>query len=177
MKPIRIVAISALWIAGLATALAAVTLQEAYDAAGPGEGYDKLLVLDPGTVYTGGLTVERGIYSCIHGNGALVDLEDKSVWAAGYGTGMDIDHCVLTNGYSGIYVSEDARATIRNNTIVYNQYGVSSWYGNPFNVIIENNIISENSVYGIYCREFFEPFIEYNTVWGNLLGDYMKNCG
>jgi nitrous oxidase accessory protein NosD len=163
-------------LAGSVQAARAVILQDAYDAAGPGEGFDKLLVLDPELTYTGALAVQRGIRSCIHGNGAVINLENKSIWVPGYGTFLDIDHCVLTDGYSGLYVSEDAGATIRNNTIVANGYGVTSWLAST-SVVIENNIIVGNAAYGVYCREYFEPFLQYNTVWGNTGGNYMKNCG
>jgi nitrous oxidase accessory protein NosD len=159
-----------------ASAPVAESLQAVYDAAGPGEGYDKLLVLDPATLYTGGLSVDRGVRSCVHGNGARIDLQYKSIWVAGYETGLDIDHCVVTGGYSGLYIAEDADAIVRNNTFVGNGYGVTCWIGS-FDTVIENNIMVGNSVYGVYCREYFEPFLQYNTVWGNTQGNYMKNCG
>jgi len=158
------------------SSVSAESLQAAYDASGPGDGYDKLLILDAGTGYTGGLTADRGVRSCIRGNGALVDLEQKSVWAAGYNTRLDIERCVLTGGFSGVYISEDATGVLRNNTITGNEYGVTSWMGRA-DLVIENNIIAGNDVYGIYCREYFEPIVRYNTVWGNPLGNYMKNCG
>ncbi len=173
--------LATLWMASLiagvpASTVQAVVLQDIYDTALPGEGYDKLVVLDPNVTYTGGLTVDRGLRSCIHGGGARIDLENNSIWAAGSGTLLDIDHCILTGGYSALYIAQDAAATVRNNTIVGNGYGVISWLANT-NVIIENNIIVNNVVYGVYCREYFEPFLRYNTVWGNIQGNYIKNCG
>jgi hypothetical protein len=173
--------LATLWIASLfavapASTVGAAVLQDVYDAALPGEGYDKLLVLDPGVTYMGGLTVDRGIRSCIHGGGARIDLENASIWAAGSGTVLDIDHCILTEGYAALYVAQDAAATAWNNTIVGNGYGVISWLANA-NVVLENNIIVNNVVYGVYCREYFEPFLRYNTVWGNIQGNYTKNCG
>jgi hypothetical protein len=154
-----------------------VTLKDAYDAAEPGDGYDKLVLLDPAVLYTGGLFVEMGVRCCIHGEGAVIDLEGGNIWVERWDTSLDIDHCVLTNGSAAIYVTQDAEATIRNNTIVDNVYGVISWYASLFDVIIENNIIANNSMYGIFAIEYVEPFVQYNTVWGNLSGDYMKRCG
>ncbi len=176
MRHLRTCLTAVLVVLVTASAPGAESLQAAYDAAEPGEGYDKLLVLDPGTLYTGSLTVDRGMRSCVHGNGARIDLQYKSIWAAGYGTALDIDHCVVTGGYAGLYIAEDADAVVRNNTFVGNGYGVTCWIGST-NIVIENNVIVDNSVYGVYCREYFEPFLHYNTVWGNAQGNYMKNCG
>ncbi|SVE05169.1 uncharacterized protein METZ01_LOCUS458023, partial [marine metagenome] len=57
-----------------------VTLQSVYDAAGPGNGYDKYVVLEQNTIYTG----EVGVYEgnvFIEGNGAIVDLnEGLGIW-------------------------------------------------------------------------------------------------
>ena len=153
----------------------AVTLQAAYDAAGPGEGYDKLLDLDKNGTYTGGLVVSTGTSCCIHGNGSMLDLEGASIEVTGFTT-LDIDHCILVNGFRGIYFQNSATGIVRNNTIRGNFHGVSSFYGDP-NLRIENNLIVENTRYGIYARDGYEPFIQYNTVWGNPGGDYMENCG
>ena len=58
-----------------------VKLQTSYDKAGPGDGYDKLLVLDPNETYTGSCGVLIGKKSCIRGNGALVDLDGGNIQA------------------------------------------------------------------------------------------------
>ncbi len=176
MRQFAILVIGFTLLLGTGSAVWAVVLQDVYDAAEAGEGYDKLLVLDPEVTYTGGLTVSRGTRSCVHGRGAVINLENKSVWVAGYQTSLDIDHCILRNGYSGIYASEDAGLTARNNTIVACGYGITSWMPG-IGVVIENNIIVDNLVYGVYCREYFEPFLQYNTVWGNHEGNYIKSCG
>jgi len=120
--------------------------------------------------------MERGIRCCIHGNGAVIDLDWESLYAVGYGSVLDVDHCVLVGGYAGCYISEGATGTIRNNTIYGCGYGVISWYGDE-TLLIENNIIVGSLNYGIYCRQYLEPFIHYNTVWDNRAGNYMENCG
>ena len=58
------------------------TLQDAYDACGSGNGYDKYLVLTPGATYTGGLEVESGKTSCIKGRCAKVSLTGNDKIAA-----------------------------------------------------------------------------------------------
>jgi len=159
-----------------ASTAGAIPLQSAYDVALPGEGFDRLLILDPEQAYTGGMSAQDGVRSLIRGNGAVINLEGESIWGVGHGTVLDIDHCVILNGYSGVFIAEEATGHIRNNTIRGNAYGITSWYGSP-DVVIENNIILENKTYGIYCREFFEPIIQYNAVWGNPGGNYIHSCG
>ncbi len=63
-------ALSALLVFGIGIGIAG-TLQDAYDEAGPGEGYDKLVILERGQVYTGSLIIPGGIDCCIRGNDAV----------------------------------------------------------------------------------------------------------
>lgn len=176
MRRLRLATGSSLWVLLWTVTGWAASLQGAYDAAGPGQGYDRLVSLEAGEVYTGGLMVDSGARCCIHGNGAVVDLAGESIWAGWFDTVLDVDHCVLTNGYAGITISDFATGSVRNNTICGNRYGVRAWNSDT-SLVIENNIIAKNSIYGIYCREFFEPVIQYNDVWENPAGNYIRNCG
>ncbi len=175
-RTLLVVVLSIPAVAMAFTAASAIPLQSVYDGAGPGEGYDKLLVLDPGETYTGGMFVEEAVRCCVHGNGALIRLEGASIEAAWYETEIDIDHCVITEGLAGVRISDFATGVIRNNTLYGNTYGIQSFFGET-SILIENNVIVENSLYGIYARENLEPIVQYNTVWGNPGGDYMLNCG
>ena len=159
-----------------ASASWAVSLQSVYDDAGGGEGYDKLLILDPAEVYTGGVWMYLGVKCCIHGNGAVIDLQYSGIRAQDNGTVLDIDHCVLTNGQYGLLYVNNATGTVRNNTILRNDYGIDS-QGGKTSLLIENNIIADNSKIGIYCEQYREPIIQYNTVWANPRGDYVYRCG
>ncbi len=163
-------------VLAVASSAPAVSLLSLYEAAGPGEGYDKLLVLDPAETYTGGIWVEGGVRCCVHGNGATIQLTFNSMLADGAGSILDIDHCILTGGDAGVYISNGATGTVRNNTMRGNQNGVKSYLGST-DLLIENNVIVENVQHGIYVSEFYEPVIRYNTVWSHPQGNYMMRCG
>jgi parallel beta-helix repeat protein len=152
----------------------AVTLRSAYNAAGPGEGYDKLVVLDKDGYYTGGLEVVSGT-CCIHGQRSTLDLRVGEIRVTG-STTLDIDHCIIVGGLRALSYADSTSGVVRNNTIRGNITGVYTWYSDP-GLLVENNIIVQNSRYGIYAREGYEPAIQYNTVWANLGGDYIYNSG
>jgi len=92
--------------AGLGT-----TLEEMYDAAPPGAGYDKYVVLETGVTYTGGLWI-GGTFNRITaqfepahldvrivGNGAVLDLQGGEICIAYCNNRLDIDDCVILNGH------------------------------------------------------------------------------
>ncbi len=158
------------------TGTSANTLQSAFDASGPGEGYDRLVVLDPAIPYSGGLWIHNAMKCCIHGNGAVINLQNAGIRVQDTGSLLDIDHCVLTHGQSGLIYVNSARGTIRNNTVVGNGYGIQTPGGSTL-ILIENNIIYDNAEYGLYWQEYVEPIVQYNAVWGNSGGDYMHACG
>lgn len=91
--------------------LHADTLRAAFDAAGPGGGFDKLVVLESGRVYTGGLLVgplllpetgsfdsEIGLDVCIVGNGAVLDLEGGQICISYCENRLEIEDCVVLDG-------------------------------------------------------------------------------
>ena len=162
----------------LAAAAAAKTLQQAYDEAGPGDGYDKLLVLNPATTYTGGCNLLQAKKSCIRGNGALCDLQDGAVLATGSGTNLHISGCCLIdcNEYSGaVAVYDGATATVDGNTICKGNMGVVVWLLST--ATIKNNIIFGNAKYGIGKHENSPTLtILYNDVHNNTGGNYMYLC-
>lgn len=95
----------------LAAISPAATLRGAYDAAGPGDGYDKLIELEPGVTYTGGLLIgplllpetgiftgERGLNVCIRGNGAVLDLRSSQICISYCDNRLDIENCVIIGG-------------------------------------------------------------------------------
>lgn len=96
-----------------ATCLAAgtLTLREAYEAAGPQGDYDKVVVLETGRVYRGGLLIgptygpltwdpegEPGCDVQIVGNGAILDLEGEQICISFCNHRLDIEDCVVLNG-------------------------------------------------------------------------------
>jgi hypothetical protein len=100
-----------------------MTLRAAYDAAGPGEGYDKRVVLEPGVVYTGGLHVgpilipemaeysgEAGLDVKIVGNGAVLDLAGSQLAISYCPNRLDVEDCVIVGGslrFRGLDYEED----------------------------------------------------------------------
>lgn len=111
MRPARSCTITILMIAALPLCGGAATLREAYEAAGPGSGYDRLVVLETGQIYTGGLLIgpvlspiswelegEPGEDVRIDGNGAILDLEGEQICISFCENRLDIDDCVVLNG-------------------------------------------------------------------------------
>ncbi len=91
--------------------LLADTLRGAFDAAGPGQGFDKLVILEPGRLYTGGLLVgpllipETGTFDSgkgldlrIVGNGAVLDLKGGQICISYCDNRLEIEDCVVLNG-------------------------------------------------------------------------------
>jgi len=89
----------------------AVSLEYAYDTATSGEGFDKYIVLEAGTVYTGGLHIgqtfdnetdtfvgDYGASTKIIGNGALLDLQHEQITIAYTDINFEISDCVIING-------------------------------------------------------------------------------
>jgi hypothetical protein len=169
---------------GLALALCAPlagakSLQQAYDEAGSGEGYDKLLVLDPNVTYTGGVGFAQGKKSCIRGNGAVCDLQNNQVFISQSGTEALITGCCFINGTNGdaaIAVQDGAKATIDGNTICKNNAdAVKVWDGSS--ATIKNNILYGSSRYGITAHENSYSIVQilYNDVH-NASANYMYWC-
>lgn len=101
----------ALMVAPIFGTAGAVSLQEIFDAAGPGGGYDKLLELETGIVYTGGLLIgpvfspiswllegDPGLDVKIIGNGAILDLEGSQLCISYCNNRLDLEDCIVVNG-------------------------------------------------------------------------------
>jgi hypothetical protein len=148
------------------------TLQSMYNTAGPGEGYDKLVILERGEVYIGPLTISGGVRCCIRGNDAVCSLANSNIFISA-GSTLDISDCVLYGGHYALHYSANSNGTIRGNTIYGGVDGIRAVLAQ---VTIENNIIAQNSGMGIAIDEEMLPFIQYNDVWENLGGNYMAFC-
>jgi hypothetical protein len=151
----------------------AIHLQDAYNQAEPGEGYDKRLILEPGETYTGYLVVDPRTSCVIHGNGALIVLDPTGFISAPSGAKLDIDGCVITGGSIGLNYDWGSNSTVQNCTLVENGMGIRCW---GTMVVIKNCVIANNYQHGIACLETFEPVVLYNDVWGNVQLDYAAYC-
>ena len=104
--------------------LQGITLQSVFDASGPGNGYDKYVVLEEDMIYTG----EVGIYEgevFIEGNGAIVDLnEGLGIWVyaeEAYPANLDIEFVTIINGgYNGLTFNGTATGIISNCNFISN---------------------------------------------------------
>ncbi|MFC1704534.1 C25 family cysteine peptidase [Candidatus Omnitrophota bacterium] len=76
-----------------------------------------------------------------------------------------ISHCVIAHNYYGIAAGGGGgNPDITNNTIIDNVEGITIYVSQP---LIQNNIIINNSDYGINNLSPFEQYIYYNDVWEN----------
>jgi len=173
-----LVAVIGLGLLFAQTGFAAVSLQEVYENATPGEGYDKLMVLDGQQTYIGDLWISGYLTVCVHGNGALVVSEGNAHAIAAFGALVDIDHLVIEANMVGILYGSSSSGTAANNTIVgATDHGIRSYDINLGNGLeIYSNIIVNNG-YGIYCKEGYLPeYIAYNDLWNNPQGNYIVLC-
>jgi len=150
----------------------AVTLQSVYHSAGPGDGYDKLVILERGEIYIGPLTIPGGVKCCIRGNAAVCSLLNSDILVMP-GSVLDIFDTVLSGGHSALSYMEGSSGYVSGNTICGGYNGVRIILAR---VTIENNIIANNSGMGIAAEEELIPYIQYNDVWNNEGGDYMAYC-
>ena len=95
----------------MACPAAATTLREAYESSGPSGGYDRVLSLETGKVYEGGLLIgpvlspltwelegSPGEDVLIDGNGAVLDLGGEQICISYCENRLDIEDCVILNG-------------------------------------------------------------------------------
>ena len=160
------------------------TLQSVYDAAGPNGVYTRYIVLDRGTIYTGGLVIPDFDNVCIKGNGATVDLQTGMMIVQGGGANLDIDHCVIKNGcLSGAGYTQGAlnfvggHGNVLNNVILSSTIAIRIYGTGPGGVTVMNNIIVHNIVTGLLCQLGSEPLVSYCDVWANGAMNYLQDCG
>ena len=179
-----IVKISSLYIITVfcTSFLHSVTLQSVFDAAGPGNGYDKYVILEEGLVYTG----EAGVYEgnvFVEGNGAIVDLNDGlGIWVYAeeeYPASLDIEFITIINGgYNGLTFNGTSTGNISNCNFISNLYGIQIM--DDVNISVKNCNFIENGQYGIAVRGITANLdeIHYSNFWENGLGcgGYNENC-
>jgi len=159
----------ALWV----TQAAAIPLQQAYDESAPGAGYDKMILLDPEEVYTGGLLIE-GETVCILSCGAQVNLQGDHIVVEPSAL-LDICGVVLTNSDSdALRYNEAGRGWIDHCTFWGNYDAVYFWDGSD--MVLTSNVFSFSSHYGVYCHEDAQRWMAFNDAWENAGGNYKEYC-
>jgi len=153
--------------------LPAGTLQEMYNLATAGLGYDRLIELQRDSLYTGGLMISNERVG-IKGHGALIDLQGSSISANGISV-IDIDGCVIMNGTEGLLVQDDVNARISQCTFYQNDIGIH-FLSESGSIEVVNSILAYNFLYGFACEEHSLRTLHYIDAFQNLLGDYMEWC-
>jgi len=156
-----------------------MTLQEAFDNASSYENYEKYLVLEPNTIYTGGLGIYEGdIY--INCQGATIDLQEgNGIWVYGdveYPSSLHIEYCTITNGsYYGLSFGGLAGGNIINCNLINTNFGLKLF--DVSEVFVTNSIFSNNSTYGIgVYGDDTTLQTSYCLLWDNLEANCMENC-
>ena len=159
------------------------SMQDVYNNATSQNGYDKYLILDSNTIYTGGLGIFEGDVF-IKGNGATINLDDSGgLWAFAdeeYPASLSVEYCSIINssfdGGFGMSYAGSATGTIRNCNFVNNDMGIKL-FDNADVEIINCNFVN-NIVYGVglYGHELIDTPISYSNGWDNGEEDYMENC-
>ena len=119
-----------------------ISLQEVFDnASGYGE-YEKYIILDPNTIYTGGIGIFEGdVY--INCQGSVIDLEEgNGIWIyadENYLATLDIQYCNIINGaYYGLSYSGISSGTVTNCNFYNNNIGIHIYKG-PIKTYVKFN--------------------------------------
>ena len=158
--------------------LFSTSLQEAYNQADGYDNYDKYVILNPETIYTGGLGIYEGnvFIDC---NGATIDLQSgQGIWVYAdeqYPSSLDIQECSITNGlYYGLSYGGISNGNVINCNFHSTNFGIKLF--DETNVFITNSIfIDQQSMgIGVYTED---PTIngDYIVFWNNE-DNCMENC-
>lgn len=153
--------------------LSAETLQQAYQNATPGLGYDRLIILNPGATYTGGLIITNEKVG-IKGQGTIINLQGDSISASG-ASALDLDGCVIINGSKGLSLHGSSISLVTQCTFYNNQIGIYCFSESGI-IEVMNTILANNSQYGIASCEEITRILHYLDAYQNTLGNYMEWC-
>jgi hypothetical protein len=147
-------------------------LQQAYLSSNPGLGYDRLIILDQDSIYTGGLIISDEKIG-IKGHGAIIDLLGSSINVTG-NSQIDLDGCVIINGSDAFHATGDVNSLITQCTFYGNQTGILFQSTGVIEVV--NTIISNSIEYGFACEKYSGRILHYIDMYQNAQGDYMEWC-
>jgi len=156
-----------------------ITLQEVYNEAEPGNGYDKYVVLDPNQIYEGGLYMFEGS-TYINCQGSTINLNGGagiSVFADDYyNATLDVEYCTIYDGETyGINYTGSSSGNVSNCNFVSNDIGLVLMDYSEVN--LKNSNFMENHRYGLGIISE-EPILHatYSNFWDNPEGDCAENC-
>ena len=162
----------------LISTLFCVSLQDIFDNASGNSEYDKYIVLEPNTIYTGGIGIYEGdIY--INCQGSVIDLEEgNGIWVYAdveYPSSLDIEYCTITNGiYYGLSFGGMSEGSIINCNFINTNFGLKLF--DDSNVFVTNSIFANNNSMGIGIYTAI-PILDANYLlfWNNT-DDCLENC-
>jgi hypothetical protein len=157
----------------IAGSVFAIPLQQVYDEALPGAGYDKMIVLDPAESYTGGLQFDN-LDVCILSYGAVVDLQGDRI-IVDPGAMLDVCGVVLTNSDSAALKYNTLAQGWVDRCTFYNNYEALFFWNNA-DLTITSNILSYSSHWGVRTHEDADRWMGYNDAWQNTAGNYYEWC-
>ena len=156
-----------------------ITLQEVYNEAEPGNGYDKYVVLDPNQIYEGGLYMFEGS-TYINCQGSTINLNGGagiSIFADDYyNATLDIEYCTIYDGETyGINYTGSSSGNVSNCNFVSNDIGLVLMDYSEVN--LKNSNFMDNHRYGLGIISE-EPILHatYSNFWNNSEGDCAENC-
>ena len=156
-----------------------ISLQEVFDNATEYGEYEKYIILEPNTIYTGGIGIFEGdIY--INCQGSIIDLEEgNGIWVYAdveYPSSLDIEYCTITNGlYYGLSFGGMASGNINNCNFIDTNFGLKLF--DVSDVYLTNSIFANHNTYGIGLYGD-DAILEtsYSLFWENEESDCMENC-
>ena len=155
-----------------------ITLQEAFNEAGPNGNYEKYLILEPNQIYTGGVGIYEGdiFIDC---QGSIVDLQEQNgIWVysdENSNAGLDIEYLSIINGaYHGISYSGNATGNIINCNFINNDYGIKVFDTCTLNIANCNFINNTTLGFGM-IGELTNIDLNYSNFWGNG-NNILENC-
>jgi hypothetical protein len=132
-----------------------------YDGASSGGGYEKYIILNSTTNYTGGFNQDvQSVF--LEGNGAIIDLQYGSIIVNGPGKILNIHQCVFVNtiidSSTFINYSNGASGKIVNNTFYGLTDSAKAWYALNFVECTSDSIIIQNNIFS----NFYSPVYMYS---------------
>jgi len=160
----------------------ATSLQQMYDDAVAGNGFDKLIVLDSLVTYTGGFNQDVQLV-CIQGNGAIIDLEGEEILIDGEDKIFNIAHCIIiSSSYLSKFICYEngASGNILNNTFYGTNDNGNSYSGIKFIECVNNSSTIRNNIfYGFYAAVFYytgDYDLYYEGALLNISNNLIYNC-
>ena len=108
-------------------------------------------------------------------NCRIINNAGNGIYASGASTPLIESNLIAGNGSSGVYFGYGASGTIRDNTILNNRIGISTYQASP--PTIEGNKVSYNQLHGIYITFSGGGKVHQSLINNNGVGIYSSGSG